>query len=59
MSNKGISENEATPSHHPIIDGILHEINHPAMGLFHLFTPPAPVRPKCDLFTQSHVDKQW
>ena len=30
-----VSENRATPSHHPFLDGIFHEINHPAIG----FTP--------------------
>ena len=27
-----VSENKATPWHHPFIDWIFHEINHPAIG---------------------------
>ena len=28
-----VSWNRATPSHHPFLDGIFHEINHPAIGV--------------------------
>ena len=29
----GFQKNRATPSHHPFFHGILHEINHPAIGV--------------------------
>ena len=29
----------AVPPNHPLIDGIFHEINHPAMGVPHLWKP--------------------
>ena len=36
----GVSSNRATPSHHPLTAEIFLEINHPAMGVPHLWTPP-------------------
>ena len=33
----GVSINGGTPSHHPFLDGIFPELNHPAMGYNHPF----------------------
>ena len=36
----GVSWVIGVPPYHPLLDGIFHEINHPAMGVPHLWQPP-------------------
>ena len=35
-----VSRNTSTPSHHPFLDGIVHDINQPAIGYPHDFGNP-------------------
>ena len=36
----GFLSHRGTPSYHPFLDGIFHEINHPAMGVLPFFRKP-------------------